>query len=137
MIIPAAVAALFIMLLIECCRVPVDDPNTHLELTMIHEVMILDNSGVDLALITWASAIKMFLFSALIINLLLPVSLPYGLSYMLFALLVLFKGFIVGTVESATARLRMLHVFEFVFIMTPIAFVILAIAAIKIYGGLA
>ena len=51
---------LFIMLLIEGCRVPVDDPTTHLELTMIHEVMILDNSGVDLVFITWGAAIKMF-----------------------------------------------------------------------------
>ena len=50
---------LFIMLLTEGSRVPVDDPATHLELTMIHEVMILDNSGVDLALMTWASGMKM------------------------------------------------------------------------------
>lgn len=137
LIIPAAVAALFIMLLVECCRVPVDDPNTHLELTMIHEVMILDNSGVDLALITWSSAIKMFLYSALIINLLLPSVLPDGLNCLLFAISVLLIGVVVGTVESATARLRMLHVFEFVFIMTPIALVILAIAIIKMYRGLA
>ena len=137
LIIPAAVAALFIMLLVECCRVPVDDPNTHLELTMIHEVMILDNSGVDLALITWSSAIKMFLYSALIINLLLPSVLPDSLNCLLFAISVLLIGVVVGTVESATARLRMLHVFEFVFIMTPIALVILAIAVIKMYRGLA
>ena len=62
LIIILAVVTLFIMLLIEGCRVPVDDPTTHLELTMIHEVMILDNSGIDLGLITWASAIKMFIF---------------------------------------------------------------------------
>ena len=49
LIIALAAVTLFIMLLIEGCRVPVDDPTTHLELTMIHEVMILDNSGVDLA----------------------------------------------------------------------------------------
>ena len=66
LIIALAVITLFIMLLIEGCRVPVDDPTTHLELTMIHEVMILDNSGVDLGLITWGAAIKMFLFEALI-----------------------------------------------------------------------
>ncbi len=59
LIIIFAVLALFLMVLIEGCRVPVDDPATHLELTMIHEVMILDNSGFDLALITWASGIKM------------------------------------------------------------------------------
>ena len=48
-----AVLALFLMVLIEGCRVPVDDPATHLELTMIHEVMILDNSGFDLAMLTY------------------------------------------------------------------------------------
>ena len=52
---------LLLMLLTECSRVPVDDPTTHLELTMIHEVMVLDNSGPDLAMISWASAIKIFL----------------------------------------------------------------------------
>lgn len=62
LIIILAVVTLFIMLLIEGCRVPVDDPTTHLELTMIHEVMILDNSGADLGLITWGAAIKMLLF---------------------------------------------------------------------------
>ena len=50
---------LFIMILTEASRVPVDDPATHLELTMIHEVMILDNSGSDLALYGWANSIKM------------------------------------------------------------------------------
>ena len=74
-IIALAVVTIFIMLLIECCRVPVDDPTTHLELTMIHEVMILDNSGVDLGLITWGAAIKMFLFEALIAALIIPSSL--------------------------------------------------------------
>ena len=64
-----AVVALFLMILIEGSRVPVDDPTTHLELTMIHEVMILDNSGSDLALISWANAIKMLLISSLIANL--------------------------------------------------------------------
>ena len=74
-IIALAVVTLFIMLLIEGCRVPVDDPTTHLELTMIHEVMILDNSGADLGLITWGAAIKMLLFEALIANLVIPSSL--------------------------------------------------------------
>ena len=74
LIIILAVVTLFIMLLIEGCRVPVDDPTTHLELTMIHEVMILDNSGIDLGLITWASAIKMLIFESLIANLIIPAS---------------------------------------------------------------
>jgi len=72
-----AVVALFLMILIECSRVPVDDPTTHLELTMIHEVMILDNSGSDLALITWANAIKMLLISSLIANLIIPQNIDH------------------------------------------------------------
>ena len=72
LIIIFAILALLIMLIVEGARVPVDDPATHLELTMIHEVMVLDNGGVDLALINWASAIKMFLFASLITNLVLP-----------------------------------------------------------------
>ena len=67
-----AVVALFLMILIEGSRVPVDDPTTHLELTMIHEVMILDNSGSDLALLTWGNSIKMLLISSLIANILIP-----------------------------------------------------------------
>ena len=72
LIIIFAVLALFLMVLIEGCRVPVDDPATHLELTMIHEVMILDNSGFDLALITWASGIKMLLITSLIAKIIIP-----------------------------------------------------------------
>ena len=136
LIILLAIIGLFIMMLIEGCRVPVDDPNTHLELTMIHEVMILDNSGIDLALITWSSMIKIFLFSTLIVNLILPNNLNLSSSLILYPLLILLIGIIVGTIESAMARLRMVHVFEFIFIMTPIALVILAITAIKMYGGI-
>jgi len=123
-------------MLIEGCRVPVDDPNTHLELTMIHEVMVLDNSGIDLALISWTSMLKMFLFSTLIINLILPGNLDILTASILYPILILLIGILVGTIESAMARFRMVHVYEFIFIMTPIALVILAIAAIKIYGGI-
>lgn len=131
-----AIIGLFIMMLIEGCRVPVDDPNTHLELTMIHEVMILDNSGIDLALITWSSMIKMFLFSTLIINLILPSNLSLLTTAILYPLLIVLISILVGTVESAMARFRMIHVFEFIFIMTPIALVVLSIVAIKMYGGI-
>ena len=124
------------MMLIEGCRVPVDDPNTHLELTMIHEVMVLDNSGIDLALISWGSMIKMFLFSTLIINLILPDNLNLTTGAIIYSLLICLISVLVGTVESAMARFRMIHVFEFIFIMTPIALVILAIVAIKMYGGI-
>ena len=126
---------LFVMLLIEGCRVPVDDPTTHLELTMIHEVMILDNSGVDLGFITWASAIKMFLFEALIANLLIPLELPIVWTVVAFIAIILLLAIIIGTVESAIARFRMTHVLEFIFIMTITALLILALVTYRLYGN--
>ena len=135
LIIILAVVTLLVMLLVECCRVPVDDPTTHLELTMIHEVMILDNSGVDLGFITWASAIKMFLFEALIANLLIPIDVSQGMSVLLFILIVILLSVLVGTLESAYARFRMTHVFEFIFIMTITALLILALVTYRLYGN--
>ncbi len=134
-IIVLAVVALMIMLLTETSRVPVDDPATHLELTMIHEVMILDNSGCDLAFLSWASAIKMVLISSIIANLVIPYNLPLGISIALYILLLMFIAFIIGTIESAIARFRMSHVFEFVFAMSAVALVILSLITIRIYGG--
>lgn len=135
LIIALAVLALFIMLLIEGCRVPVDDPTTHLELTMIHEVMILDNSGVDLGLISWGSAIKMFLFESLIASLLLPLGLPLWISVIGFFAIISVLSIIIGTVEASIARFRMTHVFEFIFIMSILALLILTLVTYRIYGN--
>ena len=66
-------AAMLIVLLAENARIPVDDPNTHLELTMIHEVMVLDHSGPDLAMIHYAAALKLWVFGALLVGILVPV----------------------------------------------------------------
>ena len=129
-----AVISLFIMLLTECSRVPVDDPTTHLELTMIHEVMILDNSGIDLALLTWASGIKMVILMALIANLIIPLGLSTMASIGLFLLALILFSVLIGTLESAIARLRMSHVFEFVFVMSSFALVVASLAAVKMYG---
>lgn len=127
--------ALFIMLLVEASRVPVDDPNTHLELTMIHEVMVLDNGGVDLALISWASGMKMVILMSLIANFIIPQGLtPSIASLSYFALLALF-AIMIGTIESAIARLRMSHVFEFVFIMSSLALVVVSLVTIKMFGN--
>ena len=134
-IIALAVVTLFIMLLIEGCRVPVDDPTTHLELTMIHEVMILDNSGVDLGLITWSAGIKMFIFEALIANLLIPLSWPLWVSVLAFLAIIFILAVIIGTVESSMARFRMTHVFEFIFLMSITALLILALVTYRVYGG--
>lgn len=135
LIVALAAVTLFIMLLIEGCRVPVDDPTTHLELTMIHEVMILDNSGVDLAFITWGAAIKMFLFEALIANLIIPLGLNEWVSLAAFLLIVMLLAMLIGTIESSIARFRMTHVFEFIFIMTLTALLILALVTYRIYGN--
>lgn len=135
LIIALAVITLFIMLLIEGCRVPVDDPTTHLELTMIHEVMILDNSGVDLGLITWGAGIKMFLFEALIAALIIPAGLPVWLAITAFLAIICLLSIIIGTIESSIARSRMTHVFEFIFIMSITALIILTLVTYRIYGN--
>ena len=135
LIITLAVITIFIMLLIEGCRVPVDDPTTHLELTMIHEVMILDNSGVDLGLITWGAGIKMFLFEALIAALIIPAGLPVWLAITAFLAIICLLSIIIGTIESSIARFRMTHVFEFIFIMSITALIILTLVTYRIYGN--
>lgn len=135
LIIALAVVALFVMLLIEGCRVPVDDPTTHLELTMIHEVMILDNSGVDLGFITWGAAIKMFLFEALIANLVIPYGLNDWVAVAVFLAIIFLLSVLIGTIESGIARFRMTHVFEFIFIMSLLALLILALVTYRIYGN--
>ncbi len=97
-------AAMFVVLLAENCRVPFDDPETHLELTMIHEAMILDNSGPDLAFILYGASLKLWLFSAFCVRMLLPQPvLVWG-----FFPLTLAMGVVVGTVESSMARMRFL-----------------------------
>lgn len=103
-----ASASLFMLLLAENARVPVDDPATHLELTMIHEVMVLDHSGPDLALILFAGAVKFALFSTLVVCVLVPLALfgPWVAAGLLLAGLVVMAVF-VGVVEAVMARLRM------------------------------
>lgn len=130
-----AVLALFIMILTEGSRVPVDDPATHLELTMIHEVMILDNSAADLALITWASGIKMLLLSSLIAAIVIPQGLSTTVSTLCYLTLMFVISVIIGTIESATARIRMSHVFEFIFVMSSFALVVLSLVVARMFGG--
>ncbi|MDE6138714.1 MAG: NADH-quinone oxidoreductase subunit H, partial [Candidatus Gastranaerophilales bacterium] len=130
-----AVVVLFIMVLIEGSRVPVDDPATHLELTMIHEVMILDNSGSDLAIYTWANGIKMLLISSLIANIIIPSNLSDWMSVLLYLLIMCVISIVIGTVESGMARIRMSHVFEFIFIMSSLALVVLSLVVARMFGG--
>lgn len=135
LIIVFSVVVLFIMMLTEASRVPVDDPATHLELTMIHEVMILDNSGSDLALFSWANSIKLLLLSSLIANMIIPSTIEGWLSVLLYLLIMFIISIIIGTVESGMARIRMSHVFEFIFIMSSISLVVLSLIVARMFGG--
>ncbi|HWP36335.1 MAG TPA: NADH-quinone oxidoreductase subunit H [Gemmatimonadales bacterium] len=107
-------ASLSMLTLAENGRVPVDDPATHLELTMIHEVMILDHSGPDLALILYAGAVKLALFGAVLVSVLVPRGGfgPVGSILVLVAGLAV-VGVGVGLVESVMARLRLSRVPQF------------------------
>ncbi len=104
-------AALGIVFLCENARIPFDDPTTHLELTMIHEVMVLDHSGPDFAFIQYGAALKAWLLGSLIIGLLLPViehSPLLTLACLLGGMFAL--AIIVGCIECSMARLRLLRV---------------------------
>ena len=117
------VASLFMVLLSENCRIPVDDPDTHLELTMIHEVMLLEYSGVDLACMLYAAAVKLFVFAAVLVPLLIPVSMGHVVPDTLIFLggmLGLAVG--VGIVESSMARLRLNRVRNFLLTSFALAF---------------
>lgn len=103
--------AFFIILLSENCRVPFDDPDTHLELTMIHEAMILDYGGPDLALIHYAAALKLWLFSAIWVLIIMPAGLFTGLTALpVFLVAQILVAVLLGVVESVTARFRFLKV---------------------------
>jgi formate hydrogenlyase subunit 4 len=102
---------LFIVLLAEACRIPVDDPNTHLELTMIHEVMVLDHSGPLLGLVLYGASIKLFVLGALFLHVVLPFqSSPPWSNWPLFGAEMLALAAGIGVTESVMARLQMRHV---------------------------
>ncbi|MCE5300186.1 MAG: NADH-quinone oxidoreductase subunit H [Spirochaetia bacterium] len=130
-----AAAAFMIMLVTEGSRVPVDDPNTHLELTMIHEAMVLDNSGPAMALITYTANLKMLLIAALAAKVLIPANTGWLLSCALFMAVTAAAAAAVGCVESLVARLRMTHVPQFVFFMSSIALILFCAAFIFTMWG--
>lgn len=103
--------SLTVVLLAENSRIPVDDPNTHLELTMIHEVMVLDHGGPDFAYILYGAALKLMLFGVLLVRLVIPLHRwpMWGAVPGLIAGLVLL-AVLVGCIESIIARIRLVHV---------------------------
>jgi formate hydrogenlyase subunit 4 len=105
------VASLFVVLLAENCRVPFDDPNTHLELTMIHEVMVLDHGGPAFGMILYGAALKLFVLGAIVVGIAVPFrSGSYALDLALFAGGMLLLAVVIGVVESVMARLRLKQV---------------------------
>jgi formate hydrogenlyase subunit 4 len=111
-----AIVALLIVVQVESARMPIDDPTTHLELTMIHEVMILDHSGRELAAVQLASAMKLTAGLSLVATLLDPFSggVPSVVAAILNVALCLLLAVGIGTVESLVARLRLRAVPQYV-----------------------
>ncbi len=130
-----AVIPLFIVMLAENARIPFDDPETHLELTMIHEVMILDNSGPDLALYEYASAVKMWVFSLIIARAVMtllpvtPIAEPFILIFFIFLV-----AASAGVVESVLARASLLKVPKLIFSAGTAAFLGFFLSFSKVLG---
>jgi formate hydrogenlyase subunit 4 len=103
-------AALFVVCLAENARIPVDDPNTHLELTMIHEVMVLDHGGPDLALINYAAALKLWLIGALIVGIVVPGTGLAAVDIVVSLGAMVLLALLIGLVESTFARLRLVRI---------------------------
>jgi formate hydrogenlyase subunit 4 len=131
-----AFAALFLVLIAETGRIPVDNPATHLELTMIHEAMILEYSGPYLALIEWAASIKQLVLMTLMINVFWPFGLSTawspsgvwaGLGWLALKLLIL--SCTVVLVETANAKMRLFRVPE----LMAVAFTLGALALISTF----
>jgi formate hydrogenlyase subunit 4 len=129
-----ALAGLFIILIAETGRIPVDNPATHLELTMIHEAMVLEYAGPDLALVEWASAVKELLYITLLVDLFMPAGIATSLAplALLIALVawaakVFFFALAVTIAESTNAKLRLFRVPDLVSVSLGLAFLSLAI----------
>jgi formate hydrogenlyase subunit 4 len=129
-----ALAGLFVILIAETGRIPVDNPATHLELTMIHEAMVLEYAGPDLALVEWAAALKELLYMTLLVDLFLPVGIAgsasasaIGIAALAWAGKILLLAVAVTLVESTNAKLRLFRVPELVSISLGLAFLALAI----------
>ena len=129
-----AFAGLFIIVIAETGRIPVDNPATHLELTMIHEAMVLEYAGPDLALVEWASAVKELLYLTLLVDLFMPAGMatsarPVAIVVALLAWAgkVFLLAIAVTITESTNAKLRLFRVPDLVSISLGLAFLALAI----------
>ena len=118
-----ATFVLVMIAMIENSRMPVDDPKTHLELTMVHEVMILDNSGFDLGLILYGTNLKFAMYGALIANFFTG-SFSILISILIFLAVQVIFAVTVGILESFSARFRMGNNAQFIFTLTSISILI-------------
>jgi len=113
--------ALMIVFLAENSRIPVDDPNTHLELTMIHEVMVLDHSGPDFAFILYGAALKLWVLGALIVGMVLPSTGNFVVDLLVSVVGIFVLAVVVGVIESVMGRLRMVRVSQLLAIATTLS----------------
>jgi len=118
------------IMLVENSRMPVDDPKTHLELTMVHEVMVLDNSGFDMALINYASALKFALYSALIANFLIPESGTLIVQIVVFLLVQISCAVIIGILETFRARNKVAKNPQWILALSAISLIVFLSALI-------
>jgi len=114
---------LIMISMIENSRMPVDDPKTHLELTMIHEVMILDNSGFDLGLILSTGYLKFAMYGALIADFFIG-GLAVAWALPIFLFIQILYAVVVGLIESFMARFRMSHNPQFILALSSVSFLI-------------
>jgi formate hydrogenlyase subunit 4 len=114
---------LIMIAMIENSRMPIDDPKTHLELTMVHEVMILDNSGFDLGLILTTGYLKFAIYGALVVNLFIG-TVAYEYAIPLFLAIQFLLAVLTGLIESFMARFRMSHNPQFIFALTSVSLLI-------------
>ena len=130
-----AAGALLLIVVAETGRVPVDNPDTHLELTMIHEGLVLEYSGPYLALITWSHDVKQLLMLSLLADLALPVGMvgPLALTIPVFLLKTLGFGMLLAFIETAMAKVRILKIPDL--LLTASALSILAALADLHLGG--
>jgi len=123
-----AFTSLVMVVLAETGRMPVDNPNTHLELTMIHEGMVLEYSGPSLALIEWASAVKLHAMLALLIALFGPWGMASSVSagavsvaLLLYCAKAALLMMLLAMIESGVAKLRMYLVPDFLGVASAVS----------------
>ncbi|HPT14410.1 MAG TPA: NADH-quinone oxidoreductase subunit H [Bacteroidales bacterium] len=115
---------LFWVSMVENSRLPVDDPKTHLELTMVHEVMVLDHSGFDLALIQLAGHLKFAIFGTLIFNLVLPIQNNFFVQLALFPIVQIIYAVLVGLIESFRARNKMMKNAQWIITLSALSVIV-------------